>query len=48
MKTFLLDLLDWIVTPSTFWMYVEACQQEREGRPKKACPQCNGQGYVDA
>ncbi len=34
MKNFLRDLLDWIVMPSTFWLYVEACYQERERRRK--------------
>ncbi len=48
MKAFLLDLLDWIVTPYSLGLHMEACRQERERRPMKVCPQCSGNGYVDA
>ncbi len=48
MKTFLLDLLDWMATPDSFWLHLEAFRQERERRPQKPCPQCKGHGYVDA
>ncbi len=34
MKTFLLDLWDWIVLPSSYWLYLEACHQERMKRQK--------------